>query len=153
MCKSVAPKQKHFALQRMTEAVNLERLSCRHQALLHADRTSQRLVQLSAAPTPTEITHSLGLCQITKWNFLGKTPVCSAILPRAEEASSASAKASSSPSPSSSLFENDILRIRFEIQPKRDWLQKLLNEERQLTDTFGWRQLGRRWFDPCSRFA
>lgn len=110
--------------------MNLERLSCLHQALLHTDRTPQRLIQISAAPAPREITPSLGLCQITKWNFLGKTPVCSTIPPRAEQASSAFAKASSSPSPSRSSLENDILRISFETQSKRDRLQKRLNEQR-----------------------
>lgn len=44
-------------------------------------------------------------CAGSKWNFLGKTPVCIALPPRGQQASSASAKASSSPVPSSSFLE------------------------------------------------
>lgn len=87
-----------------TEAVNLERLSCPHRALLHTDWTSRRLVQIWAAPTPAETAHNLGLRQIPKRNFLGKAPVCSTTLP-----SAAPAKAVSSPSPPSSSLENDVL--------------------------------------------
>lgn len=44
-------------------------------------------------------------CARSKWNFLGKTPVCIALPPSAQQASSAAAKAGSSPVPSSSFLE------------------------------------------------
>lgn len=70
----------------------------------------------------------LALCSTTKWNFLGKVPVCSSVPPRAELARSASPKPVPLPH-HSALHLEMTWRISL-IQPKRDWLQKGLSEQR-----------------------